>query len=88
MRCLWTRGQAVQNFHALAFAFGLDLMSQHELGSGLVHARIELEAAALGGVFNGPSRKDLGNLGDIPLRIATVHAQRVQFRATRDRNFH
>ena len=79
MRRLRARGQPVQHFHALAFALGLDAVAEHELGPGLVHARIEPEAAALGWVLNGPSRKHFGNLGHIALRVAAVHAQCVQF---------
>jgi hypothetical protein len=79
VRRLRTRGQPVQHLQSLAFTLGLDAVTEHELGSGLVHARIELEAAALVGLVDGPPGKDFGNLGDIALRVAAVHAQRVQF---------
>src|ERR1700693_964052 len=53
-------------------------MSEHKLGPRLVHAWIELEAAALRRVINGPSRKNFGSLGDVALRVTAIYAQRVQ----------
>src|SRR5258708_38836832 len=54
-------------------------MSQHELGAGSMHPRLELETAAFGWLVDGPAGKDFGNLGYIALRVAAIHAQRVQF---------
>ena len=78
VRRLRTCGQPVQQFQSLVFALGLDAVTEHELGSGLVHARIELEAAALVRLVDGPPGKYFGNLSDIALRVTAVHTQRVQ----------
>ena len=43
MRRLRAGGQHMQDFLALVFAFGLDAVSEHKLGTGLVHARIVAE---------------------------------------------
>ena len=79
MRGLRTGGQHVQHFPALVFAFGLDAMSEHKLRAGLVHARLVLETAAFVGLVDGPAGKDFGDFGDVALRVAAVHAERVQF---------
>src|SRR5271155_1287871 len=78
MRSLRTGGEPVKQFQTLAFALGLDAMPEYKLGSGFVHSRIELEAAAMDGLVDGPSRKNFSHLGNIVLRVATVHAQGVQ----------
>ena len=79
MRRLRAGGQPVQHFQSFAFALGLDAMPEHELRPGRMHSRLELEAAAFFWLFDGPSRKNLGNLGYIALRVTAAYAQRVQF---------
>src|ERR1700727_1758793 len=79
MRRLRAGGQAMQHFPALVLALGLDAMSQHHLRSRLMHARIELETAAVVRLIDRPSGKNLGGLGDIALRIAAVHAEGMEF---------
>src|ERR1700676_544680 len=79
MRRLRTRGQLVQHFQTLAFALGLDAMTEHEFQPRLVHAWIKLESSALKRLVDGPSSKDFRYFGDIALRIAAIHAQRMEF---------
>src|SRR5690242_7541850 len=68
----------MQQFPALVLTLGFDVMAEHELGSGLMHARIELEAATVVGLVDRPSSEDLCGFCDVTLRVAAVHAERVQ----------
>ena len=81
MKCAVLRivRQQVQHFQPFLLAVLLDAMSEDDLVSGLVHARLEVEAAAFVGLLDGPAGKDLCDFGDIFLRVAAVHAERVQF---------
>ena len=78
LRRLRTRGQAVQHLPSFTFALWLDAMAEHELQSRLMHARVITEASTLERFLDGPSRKYLGDLGDVALRIPAIHAECVQ----------
>src|SRR3984957_13113392 len=79
MRRLRTGRQPVQQFQAFAFALWLDAMSENKFGPGFVHARVVLESAAIVRLVNCPASKNFGSFGNVTLRIAAVHAERVQF---------
>ena len=79
VRGLRAGGQPVQQLQPFALALRFDLVPEHELGSRLVHARIELEASAFRRFVDGPSGKHLRGFGDVALRVAAIHAQGVQF---------
>ena len=74
------RGQDVEHFLAIVLAAaGLDLVSEHDLLAVVVHARLELEAAALPRVRNRPTRERARHFLHVLLRVAAVDAKRVQF---------
>src|ERR1700733_9702962 len=79
MRSLRARRQQVQNFLAFVLAFGLDAMSENELGTGLVHARLAAESEAFERLLDRPSGKNFGDFGDIALRVSAIHADCMQF---------
>src|SRR6266567_7311371 len=78
MRSLRAGGKNVQYLFAFIFSFRLNVMSQHKLGTGLVHARLVAEPQTFERFFDGPTSKYLGNPGDVALRVAAVHAEGVQ----------
>src|SRR5439155_24602128 len=59
-------------------AAGLDRVAQHVLFTVVVHPRIEAVAAALTRLRDGPARKAARHFDDVLLRVAAVHAERVQ----------
>src|SRR4029078_6625281 len=64
------RGQDVEDLFGVALAAtGLDAVSEHELLAVVVHARLELEAAALPRVRNRPSRKRARDFLDVLLGV-------------------
>src|SRR5258708_742208 len=79
MRRLRTRRQPVKQLPAFVFALGLDAVPQNELGSRLMHARIVAETSTLERSIDGPASEHLGDFRDVALRVAAVHAERVQF---------
>src|SRR5260370_17747248 len=44
-----------------------------------MHARIVAKTSALEGSIDGPASEHLGDFRDVALRVAAVHAERVQF---------
>ena len=70
--------QQVQHLVSFFLAMFFDLVPEHDLGPGLMHPLVELEPSALPGLLQRPSGKDLGDFGYVFLRIAAVHAERMQ----------
>src|SRR5439155_15636030 len=62
----------------VAPAAGLDLVSEHDLRSGIVHPRLEPESAALPRIRDRPARETPRDVDDVVLRVAAVDAERVQ----------
>src|SRR4029077_9052471 len=44
-----------------------------------MHPRIEAESSTFERLVDGPSRKHLGDLGDVALRVSAIHAKRMEF---------
>src|SRR5580700_10718085 len=78
MRSLRVGRQQVQHFPALVFALELDAMSEHKFRAGLVGAGLELELAAFIRFVDRPSGENLRDFGDVALRIAAIHTERVE----------
>src|SRR5262249_60526355 len=55
-----------------------DHVAEHDFLAGIVEARIEPEAAAKPRVLDRPPREGARDLGHVLLRVAAVHAERVQ----------
>src|ERR1041385_8571679 len=70
--------QNVQHLLAFLFAVLANLAAQDMFVARLMRPLVELEAAAELRFFNRPSCKYLGQFGNVLLRVAAVHAQRVQ----------
>src|SRR5215469_15246246 len=79
MSRLGAGGQHMQHFPALVLTSGFYMMAENELWSGLVPARLELEVSTIVRLLDRPSGEDFRNFGDVTLRVAAVHAKRVQF---------
>src|SRR6185437_13067547 len=73
------RREDVEHLLAIAHAAaGLDAVPQDDLFAIVVPARIEGEAAAVTRLLNRPAGEGASNFGDVFLRVAAVHAERVQ----------
>src|SRR3981081_3493968 len=68
----------MQHFQSFFFTVFFDAMSEDDLVAGLMHARLEAEVGAFSWLIECPSGENLGNFGDIFLRVAAVYAEGVQ----------
>ena len=72
-------GEDVEHLLAVGFAAaGLDDVAEHDLLTRIVQPRIEGEAAALARLVDRPAGEGARDFGDVLLRVAAVHAERVQ----------
>src|SRR5437762_992001 len=69
----------MQNLFTFILAFWLDAMAQHKLWPRFMHSRLVAELCVLHGPLDGPPRENLCYFRDIPLRVAAIDAERVQF---------
>src|ERR1051326_2050607 len=70
--------QRVEHLLTFFFAVLADLAPQNIFIARLMCALIELEAAAKLRFFNAPTRENFGQLRNVFLRIAAIHAERMQ----------
>ena len=70
--------QQIDHVFAVAHATGVNLLPQHDLGIGIVHAVIEFECCLLLGLLDRPPGEAARHFGDIFLGVPTIDAQRVQ----------
>src|SRR6185369_8496403 len=74
------RGHDVEHLVPIALAAtGLDAMPQHHLLAIVMECRREAEATAQPRVLDRPAGEGASHFGDVFLRVAAVHAERVKF---------
>src|SRR5262249_1997675 len=75
----WLPCEDVEHLLAVGLAAArFDHVAEHDFLAGIVEARIEPEAAAKPRVLDRPPREGARDLGHVLLRVAAVHAERVQ----------
>ena len=68
----------VEDVHAFLLAAVVDGLLQNCFIAGLVALGIELKLAAVVGLRDGPSGEDAREFGNVILRVAAIHSERVQ----------
>ena len=71
-------GEQLEHLVTVALATGPHRPTQHELVTAVVHRGPEGEAGLLARPLDGPSGEGARHLGDVGLRVAAVHTQRVK----------